>query len=74
MMTEGIVLGHHISQEGMKVDPKKIEIIVQISAPQTQTKVRSFSGHAGYYRRFIKNFSRISNPLFTLLKKDSKFN
>lgn len=71
MMTKGIVLGHHISKDGIKVDPKKVEIIQQIQVPKTQTDVRSFLSHVGYYRGFIEGFSKIVEPLFTFLKKDS---
>ena len=74
MMTEGIVLGHHISSSGIKVDPAKIQIIVNLSKPTTQTDVRIFLGYAGYYRRFIANFSKIALPLFKLLSKDVNFN
>lgn len=73
MMTEGIVLGHHISKEGIKVDPNKVEVIQKIEVTKTQTYFTSFLNHAGYYRRFIEGFSRIGEPFFTLLKKDSKF-
>ena len=73
MMNKGIVLGHHISSSGIKVDPAKIQIIVNLSEPTTQTYVRSFLGYAGYYRRFIANFSKIALPLFKLLSKDVPF-
>ena len=73
MLTEGIVLGHHISSEGIKVDPTKIEIITSLSPPTTQKEVRSFLRHAGYYRRFIANFTKIAAPLFKLLAKASGF-
>ena len=73
MLTEGIVLGHHISSEGIKVDPAKIEIITSLSPPTTQKEVRSFLGHAGYYHRFIANFTKIAAPLFKLLAKDIGF-
>ena len=54
MMTEGIVPGHFISADGIKVDPTKIEVISKIPTPKTPKEVRSFLGHAGYYRIFIK--------------------
>ncbi|GLJ19357.1 hypothetical protein SUGI_0348760 [Cryptomeria japonica] len=73
MMEEGIVLGHHISVKGIKVDPTKIEVIQYINDPIKQKDVRSFLGHAGYYRRFIKDFSKIASPLYSLLTKDAKF-
>jgi hypothetical protein len=73
MMSEGIVLGHFISSQGIQVDPSKIEVIKNLPTPKTQTDVRSFLGHAGYYRRFIKSFSKIASPLFVLLMKNAEF-
>ena len=65
-MIEGVVLGHYGSTDGIKVDPKKIEVILNLPTPRTQTKVRSFLGCAGYYRRFIEKFSRVVAPLHVL--------
>jgi hypothetical protein len=73
LMNEGIVLGHLISSKGIQVDPKKVQIIQDLPTPSTQKDVRSFLGHAGYYRRFIENFSKIASPLFVLLGKDVVF-
>ena len=73
MFTEGIILGHHISGSGMRVDPTKIHIITQIRIPSSQKEVRSFLGHAGYYRRFIMNFTSLATPLFKLLSKKDEF-
>jgi hypothetical protein len=73
MMSEGIVLGHFISSQGIQVDPSKIQVIKDLPTPKNPTKVRIFLGHAGYYRRFIKNFSKIASPLFVLLMKNAKF-
>ena len=73
LMTEEIVLGHHISVTGIKVDPSKIEVITNLPPPQSQKDVRSFLGHAGYYRRFIENFTKIATPMFKLLTKDVNF-
>ena len=73
LLTEGIVLGHHISEKGIQVDPAEIEIISKLPSPQTQREVRSFLGHAGYYRRFIENFTNIAAPMFKLLTKDADF-
>jgi len=73
MLTEGIVLGHHISASGIKADPAKIQVLVNLMPPTTQKEVRSFLGYAGYYRRFIENFSKIAQPLFKLLAKDIEF-
>ena len=73
LLTEGIVSRHHISSQGIKVDPAKIEVIVGLPSPKTQKEVRSFLGHAGYYRRFIENFTKIATPMFKLLTKESEF-
>jgi hypothetical protein len=73
MVREGIVLGHKISKKRIKVDKAKIEVIEQLP-PSTNVKgVRSFLGHAGFYRRFIPNFSQIAQPFTHLLAKYSPF-
>jgi len=66
MMTEGLILDHYISAAGIQGDPSKIQIILLIPTPSTQTEVRSFLGFSGYYRRFIKNLSQIAAPLYAL--------
>ena len=66
-LTEGIVLGHHVSSQGIKVDPTKIEVIFSLPSPKNQKDIRMFLGHAGYYRRFIENFTKIAAPLFNCL-------
>ena len=71
LQIEGIVLGHHVSSQRIKVDPAKIEVIVVLPSPKTQKEVRSFLGHASYHRRFIENFTKITAPIFKLLTKDS---
>ena len=73
LLTEGIVLGHHVSSQGIKVDTAKIEVIVGLPSPKTQKEVRSFLGHVGYYYRFIENFTKIVAPMFKLLTKDVEF-
>ena len=73
LSNKGIVLGHHISSKGIKVDPAKIEIITSLTPPKTQKEVKSFLGHVGYYRRFIENFTKIAAPLFKFLFKDVNF-
>eukprot|EP00253_Pinus_taeda_P007499 PITA_07499 len=73
MFTEGIVLGHHISRDGIKFDRSKVEVISKLPIPNCQKDVRSFLGFTGYYRRFIENFTKIASPLFKLLTKDCEF-
>ncbi|KAK1411706.1 hypothetical protein QVD17_38266 [Tagetes erecta] len=66
-------LGHVINREGIHVDPAKIEAIKNWEAPRSPTEVRQFLGLAGYYRRFIENFSKIAQPLTLLTSKDRKY-
>ena len=73
MVTEGIVLGHKISAAGLEVDQAKISLIRILIPPTTVKEIRSFLGHAGFYRRFIKDFSKIARPLCKLLENDAKF-
>ena len=70
LLTEGIVLGHHVSSQGIKVDPDKIKVIIGLPSLKTQKEVRIFLGHVDYYRRFIENFTKIVAPMFKLLTKD----
>ena len=65
-------LGHIVSAEGIRVDPAKIEAVVNWKSPQNVTEVRSFLGLAGYYRRFMRGFSVIASPLTKLLRKGIK--
>ncbi|GJT37024.1 reverse transcriptase domain-containing protein [Tanacetum coccineum] len=73
MVKEGIVLGHKISKKGIEVDKAKIDVIAKLPHPTTVKGIRSFLGHAGFYRRFIKDFSNISRPMTHLLEKDTPF-
>ena len=73
MVNQGIVLGHIISSRGIKVDKAKIDIISKLPPPTNVKTIRQFLGHAGFYRRFIKDFSKIAKPLYKLFEKDAKF-
>ena len=73
MVQQGIVLGHIISKEGIEVDKEKVELIVKLPSPTNVKGVRQFLGHIGFYRRFIKDFSKLTRPLCELLVKDAKF-
>ncbi|XP_012827660.1 PREDICTED: uncharacterized protein LOC105948946 [Erythranthe guttata] len=73
MVREGIVLGHKVSKKGLEVDRAKIETIEKLPPPKDVKGVRSFLGHAGFYRRFIKDFSKIVKPLCHLLEKEAVF-
>ncbi|GJY53738.1 putative reverse transcriptase domain-containing protein [Tanacetum coccineum] len=66
-------LGHVVNQIGIHVDPSKIEAVKIWKAPTTPSEVRSFLGLAGYYRRFIANFSKIVKPLTSLTQKNQKY-
>nr|GEX36521.1 reverse transcriptase domain-containing protein [Tanacetum cinerariifolium] len=73
MVKVGIVLGHKISRNGIEVDKAKVDVITKLPHPTTVKCVRSFLGHAGFYRRFIKDFSKISRSMTHLLEKDTLF-
>ncbi|RDX97364.1 Retrovirus-related Pol polyprotein from transposon 17.6, partial [Mucuna pruriens] len=74
MVTEGIVLGHLVSNRGIEVDKSKIDIITSLPNTISVREVRSFLGHAGFYKIFIKNVSKLALPLSRLLQKDVDFN
>ncbi|GJV69688.1 reverse transcriptase domain-containing protein [Tanacetum coccineum] len=73
MVKEGILLGHKVSSAGLEVDKAKIDVILKLPPPTNIKSIRSFLGHAGFYRRFIKDFSKIARPLTKLLEKDTPF-
>ncbi|XP_042432730.1 uncharacterized protein LOC122019318 [Zingiber officinale] len=73
MVEHGIVLGHIVSRKGIEVDPAKVSVISSLSYPTCVREVRAFLGHAGFYRRFIRDFSKIVLPLSQLLQKDVLF-
>ncbi|GKD11531.1 reverse transcriptase domain-containing protein [Tanacetum coccineum] len=76
MVKEGIVLVHKVSEVGLEIDKAKIDVIFKLPPPTNIKGIRSFLRHAGFYRRFIKDFSKIACPLTKLLEKDTplKFN
>ena len=73
MVTQGIVLGHIVSKNGIEVDKAKVELISNLPTPKCVRDIRSFLGPISFYRRFIKDFSAIARPLCTLLAKDVPF-
>ncbi|XP_013632655.1 PREDICTED: uncharacterized protein LOC106338165 [Brassica oleracea var. oleracea] len=72
MVRDGIVLGHKISEKGIEVDKAKVEVMMSLQPPTTVKAIRSFLGHAGFYKRFIQDFSKIARPLTKLLCKEIK--
>ena len=72
-MKESTVLGYHISNKGIEVDRAKVEVIERLSPPISVKGVRFFIWHAGFYRRFIKNFSKIGHPWCKFLEKEYRF-
>ncbi|CAN6576718.1 unnamed protein product [Malus baccata var. baccata] len=73
MVKQGIVLGHIISEKGIEVDKSKIDLVHYLPSHTSVREVRSFLGHAGFYRQFIKDFSKIAQPLCRLLQKEVSF-
>jgi hypothetical protein len=66
-------LGHVISGKGVAVDPKKVKAVVEWTRPTSVFEIRSFLRLAGYYRRFIEGFSKLSGPLTALTRKNARF-
>ncbi|GJY54271.1 reverse transcriptase domain-containing protein [Tanacetum coccineum] len=73
MLKECIILGHKISKSGIKVDKAKVDVIAKLPHPTPVKGIRSFLGHAGFYRRFIQDFSKIARPRTHLLEKETPF-
>ncbi|CAM8886336.1 unnamed protein product [Rhodiola kirilowii] len=74
MVQEGIVIGHMVSHRGIEVDRAKVEVIEKLPPSKDVKGIRSFLGHAGFYRRFIKDFSKTAKPLTDLLCQEAEFN
>ncbi|XP_057755855.1 uncharacterized mitochondrial protein AtMg00860-like [Arachis stenosperma] len=73
MVKQGSVLGHVVSNTGISVDQANVNVISSLHYPSSVREVRSFLGHAGFYQRFIKDFSKVALPLSRLLQKDVEF-
>ena len=73
MVTQVIVLGHIVLKKGIKVDKAKVELISNLPTPKCVKYIWSFLGYAGFYRKFIRDFSAIARPLCNLLAKDVPF-
>ena len=73
MVKKGIILGHWILERGIKVDKAKIKTIEKLLPPSLVKGIRSFLSHSRFYRRFIKNFSKIAKPLSNLLVQGAPF-
>jgi hypothetical protein len=73
MVSKGIFLGHRVSEREIEVDRAKIKATKKLPYPRDIRGIRSFIGYAGFYRRYIKDFSKISKPLTNLLQKDVPF-
>lgn len=67
-------LGHILTPEGLKPNPQKIENIIELKLPHTQKQIKAFLGMTGYYRKFIKDYAKVAQPLTKFLKKDVKVN
>ena len=73
MVNKGVILGHLVSDKGIEVDKAKVEVFEKLPPPSSVKGIRSFLGHAGFYKRFIKDFSKIAKPLTNLLAKDALY-
>lgn len=72
MRTEVLYLGHTITKDGLKPNSDKIQAVLDFPIPKTATEIKSFLGLVGYYRRFIQDFAKITQPLTSCLKKRNK--
>lgn len=74
MKKETEFLGHLITEEGLKPNPNKIEAIKNVGIPKTQREIKSFLGLSGYYRKFVKDYAKVAQPMTKYLKKNCKVN
>jgi hypothetical protein len=72
-MKQVAFLGHVVSKGGISMDPSKVQDVLNWNEPMSVGDIQSFLGLAGYYRRFIKGFSKISKPMAMFLEKDKKY-
>ena len=73
IVREGIVIGHLVSSKGLEVDNAKVEVIKDLALPKSIRELRSFIGHVGFYRHFIKDFAKVSKPQTSLVCKENNF-
>ena len=73
MLRKGILLGHLVSRKGLEVDRAKVEVIQDLALPKSIRELRSFLGHVGFYRYYIKDFAKVSKLLTFLLCKEKDF-
>lgn len=71
-MKEGKLLGHIISKDGIKIDPKKVQAIQKISLPRNKKEIQSFLGQVAFLRRFIPSFAEIVKQITNMLRKESE--
>ena len=72
-VTEGKLLGHIVTKDGVKIDPERVEAIEKIPLPTSKKSLQSFLGKTNCVHRFIPNYVEVANPFYKLLKKDVKF-
>ena len=73
MVPQGKLLGHIVCKSGLKMDPDKVRVIVEMESLTEVSEVKSFLGHIGYYRQFIKNYAQIALPLDKLTPKGETY-
>lgn len=74
MRKETEFLGHILTKDGMKPNPNKIKVIEKLELPKTERQIKSFLGLTGYYRKFVKNYAKVAQPITKYLKKGARIN